>query len=76
MLSRHTDQSSRIHDDQNLFNSMKSLLASLNDEELEAIADDLDFCRFTGVQSDRLTAVLRRIAAADPELQALLNDAA
>ena len=47
--------------DQEIFNRMKCYFASLNDDELEAIEDDLNFCRFTGMPSDRLRRLMDRI---------------
>jgi hypothetical protein len=68
----------RIHpdlqSDQAILDSMKSVFASLSEEELEAFEDDLNFCRFTGVPSKRIEAMIAIVAKATPELAVALNE--
>jgi len=40
---------------------MKALFATLSDEDLTAIEDDLNFCRFTGLPSDRIQRMMTRV---------------
>lgn len=39
------------------------VIKSLSPAELAEIEDDLDFAQFTGVQSDRIQALIARLAA-------------
>lgn len=62
--------------DQNLFNSLKSVFATMSEEELDAFEDDLNFCRFTGLPSPRLIELLNQVSNLDGAEQARLNEVA
>lgn len=44
---------------------LQVVLASMSDEELEALEDDLDFCNFAGVPSARVLSVLTEVIDLD-----------
>lgn len=62
--------------DQVLFNSLKSVFATMSEEELDAFEDDLNFCRFTGLPSERLIELLNRVSHLDADTEAELNEVA
>ena len=52
---------------------LEAVLSALSDEELTALEDDLDFCNFTGVPSQRVLEVLNDFTQLDSGWQAMLK---
>ena len=52
---------------------LQDALASMSDEELMALEDDLDFCNFTGVPSKRVLEVLKDVIVLDSGWKAMLS---
>ena len=48
-------------------------LEGLSNDELDALEDELDFCRFAGVPSPRILAILDQLTELDAEWQAQLK---
>ena len=74
MLHHMSKTRTRPDTDRAVIESMKSLFATLSEDELDAFEDDLNFCRFTGLPSERIEAMLRIVAQATPALSAMLNE--
>ena len=74
MLHQISQSSVRVEPEQSLMESMKSIFAALSEDELDAFEDDLNFCRFTGLPSERIEAMIRIVAKASPELAVSLNE--
>jgi hypothetical protein len=74
MLHQISQSPARFEPEQSLMESMKSIFASLSEDELDAFEDDLNFCRFTGLPSERIEAMIRIVAKASPELAVALNE--
>ena len=53
--------------------SLACLLAMLDDDELAALEDDLDFCSFAGVPSARILKILSEITDLDAGWRRLLR---
>ncbi len=52
---------------------MLAIVSQLSDAELAALEDDLDFCRFAGVPSHRILAVMDRLGLLDEDWRRLLE---
>ena len=53
--------------------TMAHALENLSNDELDALQDDLDFCRFAGVPSARILRILDRLTNLDADWQAQLQ---
>ena len=73
LQTRSKISSFRSVDDQEVFNAMKALFASLSEDELDALEDDLNFCRFTGLPSERLLETMKRVDQLPADISARLN---
>ena len=74
MLQNLRSEHVSANGDQAILESMKSIFSSLSEDELDAFEDDLNFCRFTGLPSERIEAMLRIVAKATPEVAVALNE--
>ncbi len=52
---------------------LSEALASLSDDELDALEDDLDFCNFTGVPTPRVLEVLKGLTELDAGWERMLR---
>ena len=48
-------------------------LEGLSNDELDALEDELDFCRFAGVTSPRILTILNQLTELDAQWQAQLD---
>lgn len=53
--------------------SLAGMLATLDDDQLAALEDDLDFCSFAGVPSARILKLLSEVTDLDPGWRRLLR---
>ena len=53
--------------------NMACALTRLSNDELDALQDDLDFCRFAGVPSPRILSILDRLTQLDADWKAQLR---
>ena len=74
MFHQISKSSVRVESERSLLDSMKSIFSALSEDELDAFEDDLNFCRFTGLPSARIEAMIRIVASATPELAVPLNE--
>ena len=68
MNDRQFDQKTIVDAD-----TLSRRLEGLSNDELDALEDELNFCRFAGVPSPRILAILDQLTDLDAEWQAQLN---